>query len=173
MSRLVLRIAVVTLLASAVGCSPAAKSPAAPKPAPAPVPAPAAEHDHDHDHGDHAHPETLAAGIAELEQAVADVGAKLAEGTDDAADDAVHAIGHLIDDLRGLLAGQEGLADDAKTAGNQALDEIFTAFGTLDDALHSGADDAKAEVRKAHDSVKESIAKAVGTLKERFSGESN
>lgn len=167
MSRLVALLAPLTLLAPICGCSPAAKAPPVAKPAAA---KPAGD-DHDHDHSDHAHPETLAAGIAELEQAVADVAAKLAEGADDAADESVHAIGHLVDDLRGLLAKQEGLADDAKAAGTQALDEIFTAFNTLDEAIHSDADDVKAKVREAHDSVKESIAKAVAALKERFSQE--
>lgn len=169
MSRLVALLAPLMLLAPIVGCSPAAKVPPGAKPAAAK--SAGDDHDHGHDHGDHAHPTTLAAGIAELEQAVADVAAKLAEGADDAADDAVHAIGHLVDDLRGLLAKQEGLADDAKAAGTQALDEIFTAFNTLDEAIHSDAEDAKAEVRKAHDSVKESIGKAVAALKERFSQE--
>ena len=169
MSRLVALLAPLALLAPICGCSPAAKAPPAAQPAAA---KPAGDdHDHDHDHSDHAHPETLAAGIADLEQAVADVAAKLAEGADDAADDSVHAIGHLVDDLRGLLAKQEGLADEAKVAGTQALDEIFTAFNTLDEAIHSDAEDAKAKVREAHDSVKDSIAKAVATLKERFSKE--
>lgn len=169
-------LAPLMLIAALGGCAPAAKAPPAAKPTAA---KPAVEddaHDHDdghadHDHGDHDHPTTLAAGIAELEQAVADVAAKLAEGADDAADDAVHAIGHLVDDLRGLLAKQEGLADDAKAAGTQALDEIFTAFNTLDEAIHSDAADAKAQVRDAHDSVKDAIAKAVAALKERFSQE--
>lgn len=184
-SRVVAWIAPLALIPLACGCSPAAKAPAVAPPA-----AGDHDHDHDHDHGhdhghdhdhdhdhghdhaEHAHPQTLAAGIAELEQAVGDVATALAEGTDEAADDAVHAIGHLVDDLRGLLAKQEGLADDAKAAGTQALDEIFTAFNTLDEALHSDADDAKAKVREAHDTVKDSITKAVAALKAQFSKES-
>ena len=75
------------------------------------------DHDHDHDHAkhddgdkdgkdahsDHDHPETLAEGVAELETLLADVGEKLGSGAKDAADDAVHAAGHLLEDLRRLL----------------------------------------------------------------------
>ena len=109
------------------GCAPATKPEAPAKPAAA-----ADDHDHGgHDHGDHAHPETLAEGIAELEKAAADVAAKLAEGAEDAADDAIHLAGHVVEDVKALLAKQEGLADEAKQAGEKALAELFEAFDRL------------------------------------------
>jgi flagellar biosynthesis/type III secretory pathway protein FliH len=155
------------------GCAPATK------PAASPEPGAAAhekdhdhgDHDHGHDHGDHAHPETLAEGIAELEKAAADVAAKLAEGAEEAADDAIHLAGHVVEDVKALLAKQEGLADEAKQAGEKALAELFEAFDKVDQAMHSGAEDVKAKAVEAHESVKESIQAAVMALKETFTKE--
>jgi hypothetical protein len=156
----------------AAGCAPATK-PAAPA-----KPAAAADHDHEHgdehaghDHGDHDHPETLAEGIAELEKVAAEVAAKLAEGADEAADDAIHMAGHVVEDVKQLLAKQEGLAAEAKETGEKALADLFAAFEKVDEAMHSGADDVKAKAAEAHDSVRASIEAAVKALKERFTGE--
>lgn len=149
-----------------VGCGPATKPAAPAKPAAA-----TDDHDHGQDHGDHAHPETLAEGIAELEKAAADVAAKLAEGAEEAADDAIHLAGHVVEDVKALLAKQEGLADEAKQAGEKALAELFEAFDKVDQAMHSEAEDVKAKVVEAHDSVKESIQAAVTALKETFTKE--
>jgi hypothetical protein len=154
-----------------VGCAPATKPAASPQPEAA-----AHDQDHDHgddghDHGDHAHPETLAEGIAELEKAAADVAAKLAEGAEEAADDAIHLAGHVVEDVKALLAKQEGLADEAKQAGEKALAELFEAFDKVDQAMHSGAEDVKAKAVEAHESVKESIQAAVTALKETFTKE--
>ena len=138
------------------------------------------DHDHDHDHakhdhgdkdgknahGDHDHPETLAEGVAELETLLADVGEKLGSGAKDAADDAVHAAGHLLEDLRGLLEKQE-LAADLKEAGGKAIDELFECFDKLDVALHAGAD-AKETPAEVHASLEERFKAALGSLKERF-----
>jgi molecular chaperone GrpE (heat shock protein) len=136
------------------------------------------DHDHDHAkhdhgdkdgkdaHGDHDHPETLAEGVAELETLLADVGEKLGSGAKDAADDAVHAAGHLLEDLRGLLEKQE-LAADLKEAGGKALDELFECFDKLDVALHAGAD-AKETPAEVHASLEERFKAALGSLKERF-----
>ena len=160
------------------GCAPAT----APKP-PAGSAASRAghdDHDHDHDHakhdhgdkdgknshGDHDHPETLAEGVAELETLLADVGEKLGSGAKDAADDAVHAAGHLLEDLRGLLEKQE-LAADLKEAGGKAIDELFECFDKLDVALHAGAD-AKETPAEVHASLEERFKAALGSLKERF-----
>jgi hypothetical protein len=157
----------------ATGCAPATKPAASAKPAAV------ADHDHDHedehgdhdhedDHGDHDHPETLAQGIAELEKVAADVAAKLTEGAEGAADDAIHMAGHVVEDVKRLLAKQEGLAAEAKAAGEKALDELFEAFDKVDQAMHSGAEDVKAKAVEAHEAVKESIAAAVETLKKQF-----
>ena len=158
----------------ASGCAPATK----PAPSAKPTAAAAKDSDHgsddhaDHAHGDehagHAHPATLADGIAELEKVAADVAAKLATGADDAADEAIHLAGHVVEDLKQLLAKQEGIATDAREAAGKALDDLYEAFDKVDLAMHSGAEDVKTKAAEAHASVQETIAAAVTSLKERF-----
>lgn len=139
------------------GCAPAARK----------APPAAAKHDdHDHDdhaHADHAHPETLAAGVTELAAAVAGLKEKIA-GDRGAADTAVHDIGHLLEDVRGLLP-KAGLAAEAQAAAGKALDELEECFGKLDEALHAaeGAGDSPADV---HASIGERVEKALAALRE-------
>ena len=146
-------LTVAILAWSAAGCAPAAKPKEQPKAA--------GGGDHDHDHGDHDHPETMAAGVAELE----------ATGSQEAADDALHAAGHLLEDLQGLLAKEKDLSAEAKDAGKKSLDELFECFDKLDTAMHAGADEAKTTVADVHASVKERIEAAVKSLKDTFSKE--
>jgi molecular chaperone GrpE (heat shock protein) len=127
--------------------------------------------DHDHDHGDHAHPETLATGIAELEATAAEIATKLASGAEAAADDAVHAAGHLLEDLQRLLEQQTDLSADARATGKKALDDLFDCFDKLDTAMHAGADEAKQTVADVHASVKQQITGALDSLKDTFSRE--
>jgi hypothetical protein len=149
------------------GCAPAAPPPRA-----------VATHDHDHDHGthdhgtkgghDHEHPTTLAAGLVELEKLLGTVGEKLGAGAKDAADDAVHAAGHLLEDLRGLLQKAD-LAADVKEAGTKALDELFECFDKLDTALHAGAD-AKESPAEVHASLEERFKAALAALRQHVGG---
>ena len=163
------RIACVAIacIAFVIGCAPSTPT----APAAAKTAASHDDHDHDHDHGDHHHPETLAAGIAELETTINAVATKLASGERDAADDALHAAGHLIEDLHGLLDGEQELSAEARAAGKKALDELFDCFDKLDTAMHSGADEAKETVTDVHASVKERIEAALTSLKDTFSKE--
>jgi len=157
-------LAIALLAWTAAGCAPAAKPKEEPKAA-------AGDHDHGHDHGDHAHPETLAAGVAELEATAKDIATKLAAGSQEAADDAVHAAAHLLEDLQGLLDKQKDLSTEARAAGKKALDELFECFDKLDTAMHAGADEAKETVADVHTSVKERIEAALTSLKDTFSKE--
>jgi len=143
------------------GCAPAAKPVGPKKPA-------AGSHDHDHDHAGHDHPETLAEGLAELERAARDVAEKLAAEGDEAADAAIHAAGHVVDDLRQLLDKQPGLEAAARAAAAKSLDALFEAFNAVDEAMHAGGEDAKAKAAEAHDAVKQTIEQAVQSLKDRF-----
>lgn len=134
-----------------IGCAPAA--PPAPKAGLA-VARPAADHDHDHDHAakekddhdhddhDHAHPETLAAGVAELTKMWGGIKAALKGGKLDEADDMVHDVGHLLEDLPELLAKSKP-SEDVAEAGKKAIDEVFACFEAIDTALHAGEEEAK------------------------------
>ena len=136
----------------------------------APAPAPVAatekpvEKGHDHDHGDHKHPQTLVAGVEELEKLAAGLGEKLADDAGEAADDAVHGIAHLLEDLRGLVRKEltEGEASKAATA---AIDELEECFSKVDEAFHT-ADDKADPPAKVFDSVKARVESAVKALKE-------
>ena len=137
-------------------------------PAPAPVAAHGSHDDHDHDghdHGDHDHdhPTTLAGGIAALAKAAAAVKDHLAADAADDADDAVHELGHLLEDLQGFVR-TEGLPAEAKAVATQAIDELFECFDKLDTALHAepGNGDPPKEV---HASVAGRIEAAIGSLR--------
>ncbi|MFM7136857.1 MAG: hypothetical protein ACKO1M_07280 [Planctomycetota bacterium] len=159
-----LALALVAWAAS--GCAPATTPKEAPKAA-----AGNDDHDHEHDHGDHDHPATLAAGVADLEATVKDIAAKLAAGSQEAADEAIHSVGHLLEDLQGLMEKQKDLPGEAQAAGKQALDELFECFDKLDTAMHAKADEAKETVADVHASVKERIEAALTSLKDTFGKE--
>jgi hypothetical protein len=116
----------------AAGCS----RPAAPRSGAATQAGGGHDHDHDHGHEEHEHPESLAAGIAQVKRAAADVKAHLANGANEAADDVVHGMGHLVEDIDGLLS-KEKLSDAGKAAVKKALAELFDCFDKLDTALHA------------------------------------
>ncbi|MFM8292094.1 MAG: hypothetical protein ACKOC4_10395 [Planctomycetia bacterium] len=145
------------LLVSA-GCN----RPAAPRSGAATQAGSGHDHDHDHGHEEHDHPESLAAGIAQVKRAAADVKAHLANGANEAADDVVHGMGHLVEDIDGLLS-KENLSDAGKATAKKALEELFDCFDKLDTALHAppGKGDAPADV---HASLSQRIEDAIKAL---------
>ncbi len=118
------------------GCS-EPPPPAPPRPA---AVARAHDHEHDHDHGDHEHPRTLAAGVAEIQSLWGKVRTAMGKGDRDTADEHVHEVGHLLEDLEGLLAA---VPEEAREGGKNAMEEIFDCFDTLDTAFHGEEDDWK------------------------------
>lgn len=123
-------------------------------------------HDHDdhhgHDHGAHAQPRTLREGVERLVSLAAEVKRHLAADARDEADDAVHGLGHALEDLQGLVRTSD-LAVATKAAATKALDDLFECFDSLDTALHAepGKGDPPAEV---HASVAKRIEAAIGAL---------
>jgi len=144
----------------ATGCSPTASRP----PATAAV---ADAHDHEHVHHDHDHdhdePESLADGLGKLASLTDDLAEKLADNAGEAADDAVHDIGHLLEELR-EWAKSEGFEGDAAAAATKALDELEECFGKVDEAFHAGDDKADPPA-KVLESVKERVEAAFESLK--------
>lgn len=161
---------------SLLGCSQTTTPPGAP---PAKVTQADGDHDHDdhddhdHDHDDgHAHehghddyksPTTVAAGLAELEKICGGVKEELAEGDRDEADAKVHMVGHLIDDLHGLVADAKP-SPEVLAGAKKALDDIFDCFDKMDTALHA----ADEEVAKKLDYAEHAptIEAAIQKLKE-------
>lgn len=142
-----------------IGCGQAA-TPARPVRPPRPAAADAGHdhghgHDHDDDHGakaamkdddhddhGHAHPETLAEGMNSVGAKWTGIRTALQGGKFDEADDMVHEVGHLLEDLPELLAKAEPPADVSEGA-KKAIDEIFACFEAIDTALHTGEEEAK------------------------------
>jgi hypothetical protein len=146
------------LLACAVGCAPA------PSPAPPAVSAAATDgHEHEHDHG-HDAPATLAEGIARLESLSAELTEKLAGNSVEAADEAVHGIGHLLEELRDL-AEKEGFAGETRAVVRRALNDLEECFGKVDEAFHA-ADTAADSPAKVLESVQEKLQAAFKAVKE-------
>lgn len=141
----------VCLLAVAAGCGQAPSTTKAAKPA-------SADHDHDHGH-DHDEAESFAAGITKLEALAEGLAGKLADKAGEDADDAVHDIGHFLEEVRDL-AKKEGVADAAA----KALDELEDCFGKVDEEFHSAQKDADPAAALA--AVKERLAAAFKALKE-------
>jgi hypothetical protein len=171
----VVAAAAALVLYAVTGCSPAPSPPVAVRPA--------ATHDHDHDHGHghdvqakvkdahddhdhddhgHEHPETLTAAVAGLEKMWGQVHAALKSGERDEADEQVHSVGHLLEDLQGLLA-KENPSAEAAAAGKQAIDDVFSCFDTIDAALHGAEDDFK---KIDVDEIRPRIETAIAKLKD-------
>lgn len=157
------RIACVAIasLAFVTGCAPSA--PTAPASATT-----AAGHSHDghedhddHDHGDHEEPETVAAGLAQLEKICADAKAHLAAGDYDKADGPVHMVGHLLEDLGELVAKEKPAAE---AEARKALDAMFECFDKIDSAIHAADDEARKKLDYAEHAP--AIEAAIAKLKE-------
>lgn len=122
-------------------------------------------HEHSHDHADHEHehPETYAAAVARLDQLRGVVEAA-SKGDDLAkADDDVHEIGHLLEDLD-KLAEKETFGDDVKAEIKQAAEDLMDAFEQVDARIHG-------DEGKAYSDVAEKINAAVSLLKSRVNEE--
>jgi hypothetical protein len=119
----------------------------------------AGQHQHEHDHadGEHAHPETYAAAIAELDELRAAV--EKASGDDDLAkaDGEVHEIGHILEEV-GKLADKESIGDDAKTEIKSAVEDLMDAFEQIDAKIHG-------DEGKTYADVAEKINAAMSVLK--------
>jgi hypothetical protein len=130
------------------GCTQPAPTPPASQP---PVPAahahdhehdakPAAADHHDHDE-DHKHPETLAAAVAELATLCGSAKEALVAGDREKADGPVHAAGHLLEDMAGLITSAK-LPAEAEALATKAVEEIFSGFDKLDSAIHAAGTEA-------------------------------
>ncbi len=125
--------------------------------------------DHAHDHGDHVHAATLAEGLEQLQKALATITTSLATGAKDAADEAVHEVGHILEDLEQLVEKQEWTAE-LKETGRKALAELTECFDKLDQALHAAEGEGESALNVLG-SVTERIGKAIVSLGGLIKGE--
>ena len=125
----------------------------------------AGNHDHGHEHG-HDHPETLAAAFAEVTELRDTVRDAFKEGDKDTAHGPLHDVGHLLEDLEGLVQEAE-LSDEAKATIKTNIDTLFESFGAVDDKMHDSEEGSDySEVSEKIDTAIAAIAKAAGPLAE-------
>lgn len=123
---------------------------------------PAAQHDHHgHDHGGekHAHPETFAAAVTELAELRDKVREAFAKKETQQADELVHDVGHLLEEV-GELAEKEKLPPADVLAIKSVVSELAGHFEEVDKQLHG-------EKGKSYDEVAKAVDAAIAKLTER------
>ena len=148
----------VFLLASSLlvfGCNP----PGATAP-PASQATHGADHDDDHDHAgdEHEHHETYAEAVTELDSLRLAIRDAMAGNNMDAAHDAVHEVGHILEELPALAAKETAAADDSV---KPAIDKLYECFDQIDQKLEGGTG-------KTYDEVAEPIEVAMATLRSKL-----
>jgi hypothetical protein len=63
-----------------------------------------------------------------------------ADGTPDDAHDALHEVGHSLEELPGLAAKEGDLTAEQLSAVETAVEALFDGFGELDGTLHGGGE---------------------------------
>ncbi|HTU25086.1 MAG TPA: hypothetical protein VMF30_06800 [Pirellulales bacterium] len=160
------RLGLIVLLAGWVampGCGPAA--PATPK-----AEGTAGEKEHaglgGHIHDDdadeeheHEHHESFADAVTELDGLRDAARRAMGENNVKAADDAVHEIGHILEELPSLAAKEAATAEDTEV--RPAIDELFECFDQIDHKLHG-------EAGKTYDEVSQRVDAAMETLRAKL-----
>lgn len=140
------KLSMVVLALAIVGCEPA-------KPK---TETGAADHGHDHE-GEHAHAETLAEAVQELDGICAAVKAAFDKNDADAADEPLHDIGHVLEEIK-ALAKTSKLDDAGKAEVETAANNLLDAFGALHDGMHGGTTGKKyADVADAIETAKKTL----------------
>ncbi len=124
---------------------------------------PAPAHDHGHEHGDgHQHASTLEEGVEQLETLKGQIEKAFTSGSPADADEALHSVGHLIDDDIVGIAEKSDLSADDKKAVKDAADVLMTKYGELHEAVHGkAADEVDTSV---YDTVAKDIDEALHAL---------
>jgi predicted RNase H-like HicB family nuclease len=97
-------------------------------------------------HSGHAHAETYAEAVAELEEMNKTIAAAFAANDIDSADEPIHEVGHVLDEVV-TLAKKETLPEDAIAAISGAVEKLFDAFGRVDEKIHGGEGATYGEVQ--------------------------
>lgn len=115
------------------------------------------------EHSDHAHAETYAEAVAELDEMRGQISEAFATGDTDKAHDPLHEVGHVLDELV-ELAKKQGLDAAAVTEIESAVAKLFDAFGRVDDKFHGkeGAEysEVEADVNAAFETLRKHLPNA-------------
>ncbi len=142
-----------------LGCTPpaAVETPTTIKP-----PMAADDLEHAHEAG-HVHAETYAEGVAQVVALRNEIRDAFAKGEGASADNAVHEVGHALEDMT-ALAEKASLSKDDQVAVATAVESLLDAFEKVDEKLHGGDG-------VDYDKVATEIDAAFETL-QKFTGES-
>lgn len=103
------------------------------------TPAPEDGYEHAHnesgDHSDHDHPQTLEDGLKELTELRNTVRDAFAADDIDTAHGPLHDVGHLLEDITGLVEKRD-LSPEQKELAKQNIESLFDLFGSVDRTLH-------------------------------------
>lgn len=105
---------------------------------------------------EHAHPESFASAIDTLIEQKDQIATAFAAGDPESAHNPLHEIGHTLELMPGL-AKDAGLGEEALQVVSSATEELYDAFGKLDEVLHGGAE-------TSYDDVKDSITAAMTSI---------
>lgn len=118
---------------------------------------------HDHDHDEHAdEPATFAEALAKLQEMKSEICTAFENETPEDAHDALHGVGHLLEDLPKLAAQQDGLSAEQLGNVETAVESLFDGFGQLDDTLHGGEE---VDLEQLDKQLTEAMASLEGAVK--------
>ncbi len=109
------------------------------------------------DHAEHSeHAETLEGAMKELVAFKATIQSAFEDKKPDDAHDALHEVGHVLEELPELAEKEKMSAEDVKTL-KDAVEVLFEGFGELDKGMHG-------EKGKSYEELSEGIDGAMKTL---------
>ena len=121
------------------------------------------DHDHDHDKSEAA-PATYAAAVEEIEHLRKTIKEHFDAKKLKEADDAVHEVGHVLETVTKLAAKASLPAEDLELV-KKHVEELFTAFGKIDEKLHGGQgsdyNDVAKEIEAAVEALKSKVKSEV------------
>jgi len=121
------------------------------------------DHDHAHDKSEAA-PATYAAAVEEIEHLRKTIKEHFDAKKLKEADDAVHEVGHVLETVTKLAAKASLPAEDLELV-KKHVEELFTAFGKIDEKLHGGQgsdyNDVAKEIEAAVEALKSKVKSEV------------
>jgi hypothetical protein len=138
--------ATIVVAASLVGCAPESDSSSSQSPSSG-----AATGQEDAD--GHDHPETFTEAVSALRSHHDAIRDGFQSGSPEEAHDPLHEVGHVMEGMPKLAADAGMAASDLESL-KSCLEQLFEAYGTVDDAMHTGQEpDYEAVAQQLEDNV--------------------
>ncbi len=134
------KLSMIVITLTIIGCEPAAK------------PKPGAGADTSSGGPEHAHAETLADAVKELEGICATIKAAFAKDDAEAAHDPLHDVGHVLEEIPDLVA-KSALDEAGKAEALAAQKSLYDSFEAVDQGMHGSGGKKYSEVAEAIDAA--------------------